>query len=334
MKTELKTTQIGSLPHPHIDSAIEFSFQKESHSIPFLPQLVTRSLNEFLIPQALAGLPGLKVRSGGYCEIDLNQWNSEAFKFNNLLDQKIKTLDSSQFEPTIESMSAWNPFLFELEETSAKSAKIQICGPYTALWALKGLESATKDERAALSSQVLKLLMLRAHAMATAVYGRGVEDLYFFIDEPGLFSIHSHEQAIGLGDIGLLLQFLKTSFSKIKTGVHCCNQTLWGEVMKLNIDYLSIDAALSLEDLLKNNKTELDVFFKSGHALSLGVVWSKEEKVYEFSPDRLVTLLPKEYKRCLYTPACGLGLVSLSAAAAVQRQLNQYLSTLMKRESL
>ena len=57
-----QTTAIGSLPHHNADAALEYSFR---HGIPFLPQMPVRNPWEYMIPQALEGLPGLEVSREG-----------------------------------------------------------------------------------------------------------------------------------------------------------------------------------------------------------------------------------------------------------------------------
>ncbi len=60
------TTGIGSLPHHNIDAALAFSFQA---TIPFLPQIPIRNPWEYMIAQALEGVPGLEVETGSYSRI-------------------------------------------------------------------------------------------------------------------------------------------------------------------------------------------------------------------------------------------------------------------------
>src|SRR5215210_6594470 len=73
------TTAIGSLPHHNIDSALAFSFQA---SIPFLPQIPIRNPWEFMIAQALDGMPGLQVDEDGAVSLNYDIWNSRAHSLN------------------------------------------------------------------------------------------------------------------------------------------------------------------------------------------------------------------------------------------------------------
>src|SRR4051812_41571970 len=86
MKTSLEnfpgTTAIGSLPHHNIDAALEFSFQTD---IPFLPQIPIRNPWEFMIAQALEGMPGLAIDEDGTCRLDLDVWTGRCHAFNERL---------------------------------------------------------------------------------------------------------------------------------------------------------------------------------------------------------------------------------------------------------
>src|SRR5436190_470200 len=76
------TTGIGSLPHHNVDAAIEFSFQM---GIPFLPQIPISNPREFMIAQALDGLPGLTIEKDGSAVLDVTRWASQSKKFDDKL---------------------------------------------------------------------------------------------------------------------------------------------------------------------------------------------------------------------------------------------------------
>src|SRR3954463_13036566 len=92
------TTCIGSLPHHNVDAALEFSFRT---GIPFLPQIPVRNPWEYMLPQALEGMPGLQTESGGGVAINAEIWRSRKADFESRIgaafDQGGAALEA--FEP-------------------------------------------------------------------------------------------------------------------------------------------------------------------------------------------------------------------------------------------
>jgi hypothetical protein len=104
-------------------------------------------------------------------------------------------------------------------------------------------------------------------------------------------------------------------------GVHCCGNTRWPALLKMDFDLLSLDVGLSLEALVEDREA-FRAFVTRGGRLSLGIVPT------DLSPgepvdvaDRVAALvetlrraLPEEQPvgrfldGCLLTPACGLAL--------------------------
>src|SRR5689334_4029468 len=82
------TTGIGSLPHHNVDSAIEFAFR---FGLPFLPQIPIRHPGEFMLPQALDGLPGMSFDADGFVTVDLIAWESGAHAFGATLDAAFRS---------------------------------------------------------------------------------------------------------------------------------------------------------------------------------------------------------------------------------------------------
>src|SRR5262245_60871506 len=66
-------TQIGSLPHHNVDAAVSYALRSE---VPFLPQIPIRHSREFMVAQALDGLPGLRVSETGQASLNLTDWNA------------------------------------------------------------------------------------------------------------------------------------------------------------------------------------------------------------------------------------------------------------------
>jgi len=90
----LATTGIGSLPHTQLELALQQAFQVD---VPYLPQLPRNRSAEFMIPQALDGLPGLRWDEEGQCRVNLNEWRRGAPALDRRLDRALAGTDLDEF---------------------------------------------------------------------------------------------------------------------------------------------------------------------------------------------------------------------------------------------
>lgn len=315
---DLATTAIGSLPHHNVDAALEFSFRL---SIPFLPQIPIRNPWEYMLPQALDGLPGLTIESDGTTTLDAEVWQGRAASLNEKLLRAFASAASPEafqaFEPSSSTSSAWQPFLWELGERKVRLAKIQLAGPLTAQWALRGPD---------LGMAVFRLVLARALAMTRRLQAEGVQPI-IYLDEPGLIALEraNPRHLIALQELKLLIQALRKE--GVIVGLHCCSNTDWPSILSLGLDVLSLDCGLSLGGLLAHGP-ELDAFVDGGGRLSLGVIptASSTDEPHERDPRHLWRGLRETFEargarralaRALFTPACGLALHSVPEAEAV-----------------
>lgn len=315
-----KTTGIGSLPHPSIDAALAYSFKM---GIPFLPQIPICNPGEFMIAQALEGLPGLQAEKNGTVNVDLNIWASRA-----------KT-----FEPSEALSSSWQPFLDELSEQNTPIAKIQIAGPFTAQWSLN---SGNLEQPLHFNSQIHRLILARSLAMIRGLQQNGIQPI-IYIDEPALytFSIEDPRHILALQDLKFFIHSLRKTGAQV--GLHCCSNTTWEALIgsgKSELHILSIDSKLSLKGLLNAPNQVLETFIQSGGTLSLGIIPTAQpsalhslrvEDLFEELLDTLShawknqpALIKKALKEAIYTPACGLALHSISDAEFILEILDEF----------
>lgn len=252
-------TGIGSLPHAQLDAALEFSFR---HSLPFLPQLPARSPSEYMIPQALAGFPGITWDADGKPIVAIEELRRQLPGFAAMLKSAITSLSPwslAPFVPRADQMLAWTPFLWELSERKLAQAKFQMVGPFTTLWALPN------EIRAEVTDAVYSLLFVRAIAMVRELKARGIQPV-FFLDEPGLVAWDARrpEHLGALAQIKLLCLALRKEGATV--GLHCCSQPRWDLLLPLPVDILSLDASLVAAF------TPLTGFFAEGRTLGLGLV--------------------------------------------------------------
>lgn len=350
MKITGKTTSIGSLPHHNIDAALAASFQLD---IPSLPQIPIRNPWEFMIAQALEGLPGLVVEKDGTVTLDIEVWQGRTAAFNARLLNAFAAMAARRdafeaFEPSAATSSSWQPFLWELEERELKVAKVQIAGPMTAQWALRLSDGANVSKYPELASQIYRLVLARALAMARRLQAGGIQPL-LYLDEPGLYAYLASDprQALALQELKLVVQALRKE--NVLVGLHCCSNTDWQAVLGLGLDYLSIDTGLSLDKLLATGAA-LEQFVTAGGHLSLGVIPTSKSLTRLPQVEDLFTELLDQFSRhwshkpelvrqtladALYTPACGLALHSTADAEVILSTLvdfGKYVNNSLKKQ--
>lgn len=334
-EASLLTTQIGSLPHHNVDAALEYAFKV---TLPFLPQIPIRNRWEYMIAQALEGLPGLQVDENGTPLLNLEIWNSRAHEFNHRLADAFARADReptalSVFEPSAATSSGWQAFVWELTERGAKRAKIQIAGPMTSQWALRLLHGQKLgDGYAEVSTQIMRLVLARALAMVRKLREGGIEP-WIYVDEPGLYGFNPAlpKHAMGLQELRVLIQTLRKDGARV--GLHCCSNTHWPSILTLPIHLLSIDCALSLESVLScEGGRPFESFIDRGGRLSLGVIptgagqlqGSDASVIFSDLLAQFTRWIPESPERirkilgeAVLTPACGLALHTIPEAEDV-----------------
>ena len=326
------TTGIGSLPHHNIDAALAFSFRTD---IPFLPQIPIRNPWEFMIAQALEGMPGLEMDRDGVAQLRVDVWAGRSKAFNErLLAAFASAADPdafAAFEPSAAASSSWQPFLWELQERKAAFAKVQLAGPLTSQWALRLNDGTSTDKHPEIGAQVFRLVLARALGMCRRLQEGKIQPILFF-DEPGLYGLSpaNPRHVLGLQELKLTVQMIRKA--GVIVGLHCCSNTNWRAVLSLGLDVVSIDTALSLPSL-QSEEADLRTFLQNGGRLSLGVVPTARdvEKTHAVSAvellDELKSVLGKRLdllRSSLLTPACGLALHSPAEAEHILATLLEF----------
>lgn len=335
------TTGIGSLPHHNVDAALAYSFRM---GVPFLPQIPIRNPWEYMVAQALEGLPGLQADRDGMVTLNPDIWLSRSRELNQKLAEAFSKSPSdkeafSDFEPSPAISSCWQPFLWELNENRVHLAKIQIAGPMTAQWALRLKGGGSIEKYPDLSTQIFRLVLARALAMARRVQAEGAQPV-LYLDEPGLygFSASNPKHMLGLQELRLLIQTLRKE--GILVGLHCCSNTDWNAVLSLDLNYLSLDTDLSLRNLIATAGDSLTDFVRAGGRLSLGVIPTARSPVLQSLDVQSLfaqlldsfsehwsgkpELVRKVMSEAIYTPACGLALHTVADAELILEALNEF----------
>jgi hypothetical protein len=352
------TTGIGSLPHHNVDAALEFSLRMD---LPFLPQIPIRNPWEYMIAQALEGLPGLEADREGNVSLNVPIWESRTAAFKRQLEDSFASAESAQafdrFELHPSVASGWQGFLFELEERGVKRAKIQTAGPMTAQWALRMKEEGgATDNRPTsvpgLASQIYRLVLARTIASVRRLKAIGVAPVVY-LDEPGLYglSLENPKHILGISELKIMIQTLTREGAQV--GLHCCSNTDWDVLLNLaeaGLGILSLDAGLSLANLLSNGRApRVARFIERGAILSLGVIpTARSAALRSMKPETLVNELLQTLEQAwpddpaiqrsilstaIYTPACGLAFHSVDDAEHVLEALTEVRDRIAAQEA-
>jgi hypothetical protein len=325
MLPTLATSGIGSLPHTQLELALQQALQLD---IPAAPQLPQRDSAEYMVPQALEGLHGLRADAEGNAELDLGDWRRAAATLDARLDRALERDDGVQrFLPSSATWQALRPFLWEVEQRKLRFAKVQLAGPFTLRWVLRttrGEPLAAAPEGKAIERQIFRLVLARALALARRLRETGARPV-IFLDEPGLYAFDRRDpqHLVSLQELRVVVLALRREGAVV--GVHCCGNTEWGPLLGLGWDVVSIDARLSLEALLATGAA-FEKFQAAGGVLSLGVVptdLSAPDDLDAVLRDARERLRPEALGRCLLTPACGLALRSVQDAERIFSELRR-----------
>jgi hypothetical protein len=322
----LATTGIGSLPHTQQELALQRALQVD---IPFVPQLPVEHPGEFMIPEALDGLPGLAVDADGGCTVEMGAWERGRGPLAQALEAALGTRELSGFEPTPQACRSWKPFLWEVEHRKLALAKAQLAGPATVRWVAKTADGTPVADVPALDQQVFQLMLAKFLARAVALRRVGATPLVY-IDEPGLYALERSQprHLLVLQELKVLVMALQREGAVV--GLHCCSNTDWGALLELGLDLLSVDARLSLDALL-DERAALERFLDGGGRLSLGIVPTDVSASYDVSVlvdavdaslrSTLGGRAPRVLSRSVLTPACGLAMRTVLEAERIFEHL-------------
>jgi methionine synthase II (cobalamin-independent) len=322
------TTGIGSLPHTQLELGLQAALAMD---IPFLPQLPAGRPSEYMIPQALEGLPGLRWDDEGMCTVDLEAWEAGRVDFQGRMEGALSSGALEGFEPSLEGCRTWRPFLWEVEHRKLAFAKAQLAGPFTVRSVARTGDGRATLDVPGLDEAIFRLVLARSLAMVKALRRAGTTPL-FFLDEPGLFAFEraNPRHLLAMQELRLLVVALQREGALV--GLHCCGNTDWANLLDSGVDVLSLDVRLSLDAVLEESGA-FSRFLDSGATLSLGIIPTDLSSTYEV--EELVDAVEVSLKAALppghsfaqvgtqlmLTPACGLAMRSVVDAERVLEQL-------------
>jgi len=314
-------TAIGSMPHvePREACSLILNYLPD---ISAWPQLPKKSFLENMYVQFSEGFPGVIVE-GERIWVDRSKDMSKpleqlytAYLENNIEYGAISTKYAAGF----------HAFLKEAKQKGRKAAKGQVTGPISF-----GLSVTDQNRRPLLYDEVLADAIAKHLRLKAAWEEKALRSVcpktIISVDEPYLSSLGSAFVSSSREQVVTLLEEVLGGISGLKA-IHCCGNTDWSVLLQTSINILSFDA-YNYGETLALYPTEVKSFLSRGGVIAWGIVPNDEQTLAKETEasvgDRLeeaMRLLSKKgisydtiISQCLITPSCGLGSISIEAAA-------------------
>ncbi len=336
-------TVIGSFPHTDPEEACGLVFRRLK-DIPAWPQLPRRDFLEDMNVQYSRALPCLVVdhenRKVGFDTSRDLAGELERF-YTKFIEEDIEYfgLDESHaagFECFLDSVRAG-------KAAEARALKGQISGPLTL-----GLMTDAVDGKYALYKPDLFDAVVKCCAMNARWQTRKLKENtgtpIVFFDEPSLSIIGSGFYSV---DKDLVAGSFREIINAIKSegglaGTHCCGNADWDDLMDLDLDIISFDAA---DDIIADKfitSRRINAFIEKGGTIAWGIVPTLKEKIEKADGKSIEKSFRGHVKRLegrglgeeailersLLTPSCGTATLSISLTEKVMELLEGLSSTL------
>jgi hypothetical protein len=321
-----KATGIGSIPHTDINAISDFIIQK-CPDIPYWPQGINVDPREGMLTQYIENLPCLKLDKNN----DVFYDNSK--KDENILEffEHLTSSDYDYFKISKNFAGGFYTLLDKLKNSNISFIKGQVVGPATLMYSIKGEDGKSILFDDVLSDAIVRGLAMKAVWQAKEIRKVGKEPVIFF-DEPAMsgfgsaFMPFNKSQAMTIFD--KLIDTIK-EHEDVITGIHCCGNSDWEMLLQTKIDIINFDAFAFLDNFILYSGA-IKQFLKRGGIIAWGAVPTSDfnenvnldliVKNLSGAIDKLVSKgIEKELllKRALFTPACGMGKLSIEIAEKV-----------------
>lgn len=318
-------TGIGSFPHQDASAACELIL-KTVPEIPLWPQLSAIDFREQMEIQFSEGFPRVildDTKQRMYFETsgDLTR-DLEAF-YENYVSEN---LDYFEISP------GFSRGIYEMEKKlsgknipSIKYFKSQVTGPVTF-----GLAIVDEKKRAIFYNDVFRDVLVKGISMKARWLLKKFKPLGYgqmcFIDEPILSAFGSSTYvSVQRTEVVNCLKEVVEAVHKdgALAGMHCCGNTEWPILTEAGVDIISFDA-YQFGETIAYYPQQMKKFLEGRGVLAWGIV-PTSEKINLETPDSLAKKLEAMIKnlagkgidenliweRCLLTPSCGTGSLSV-----------------------
>ena len=329
-------TAIGSFPYAEVEDALRIIMECTPH-IPAWPQLPFYP-EERMVRQYTEGMPGLRMKEDTvFFDTSLPSFESELLVF---YEDYLKALEMEElpcehpFGLSFSYSRGFHSLCRRLAAGGNKplATKGQITGPVTLATTLTDQDGRSAYYDSRLREVVVKTLAMKAKWQIHQL--RQLQaPVIIFIDEPCLAAYGSSAfLSISADDVKNDLQEIieQIHTEKALAGIHCCENTDWGLLVKANPDILNFDA-YSFFDRVILYPQALRGFINRGKILAWGLIpTANPDHVQRETAGSLVRRwegyvealerldLDRKYiiSQSLITPSCGMG--SLTPALSTQ----------------
>ena len=341
---ECMATGIGSFPHQEASAACEVIL-KTIPEMPLWPQLSKADYREQMEIQFSEGMPRVvldEAKQRMYFDTSGDP-TSELEKFyENFMSENLEHFRiSPDFSRGIYEMEKR---LTGIDLSPVKFFKNQVTGPVTF-----GLAIVDENKRSIYYNDVFRDVVVKGITMkARWLLGRfkplGLNQVCF-VDEPILSAFGSStyvsvQREDVVSNINEVIEAVHAGGAL--AGTHCCGNTEWPILIDAGVDIISFDA-YEYGDTVGYYPDRMKKFLEEGGALAWGIV-PTSEKINQETPDSLVENLRGKVKkltekginedliweRCLLTPSCGTGSLSVELAEKIFDHLSE-VSRLLRR---
>lgn len=330
-------TAIGSFPHDKPSQACDLILENIP-DIPLWPQLPNADFREEMEIQYCEGLPCVVIDEGsrrmffdtsGDLTADLEKF------YENYMAENLDYFQiSSAFSRGVYEMKKR---LNEKDRPSPMYFKSHVTGPVTT-----GLGRVDENKKAIFYNDVLRDVIVKGMEMKARWLLKKFEFLgsrqMCFIDEPILSGFGSSTYvSVQRSDVVSHLKDVIEAIHKEESlaGIHCCGNTEWTILIDAGVDIISFDA-YEFGETISYYPDNVRNFLGNGGVLAWGIV-PTSEKVNQETPESLIKKLKNVienlagkgidknliWERCLLTPSCGTGSLSIELSEKIFIMLSE-----------
>ncbi len=343
-RPDCMATGIGSFPHQEASAACEVIL-KTLPEMPLWPQLSKADYREQMEIQFSEGMPRVvldEAKQRMYFDTSGDP-TSELEKFyENCVAENLEHFRISLgFSRGIHEMEKR---LAGKDLSSVKFFKNQVTGPVTF-----GLAIVDENKRSIYYNDVfrdvvVKGITMKARWLLDKFKPLGLNQVCF-VDEPILSAFGSStyvsvQREDVVNSINEVIEAVHAAGAL--AGTHCCGNTEWPILIDAGVDVISFDA-YEFGDTVGYYPDRIKTFLERGGALAWGIV-PTSEKINRETPDSLAENLKGKVKklaekgidedliweRCLLTPSCGTGSLSVELSEKIFDYLSE-VSRLLRR---
>lgn len=328
---ECIATGIGSFPHKDASAACKLILNTVPE-IPLWPQLSAINFREQMEIQFSEGLPRV-VLDEARQRMSFDTSGDPTPELEEFYENYVsENLDYFKISPDFSlGIYEMEKRLFGGNFPSIKFFKSQVTGPVTF-----GLAIVDEKKRAIYYNDVFRDVLVKGISMKARWLLKNFKPLGYnqmcFIDEPILsaFGSSTYVSVQRTELINCLKEVVEAVHKDgALAGMHCCGNTEWPILVEAGVDIISFDA-YQYGDTIAYYPEQIKKFLEGGGVLAWGIVPTSERIKLE-TPDSLVKKLKEKIKnlaskgvdknliweRCLLTPSCGTGSLSVELSEKI-----------------